>query len=242
MKKLLAFILIASTFLFFTPVYASSGITFDTSGVATSAAGTATLSYTVGAGAGAVMFIAVSCNSGETSCNFSTAPTYNGVSATEITETDDNNIAYSEVWYINNPTQGSAHNVSLTNSGGAGFKIYVTTYLGSSGLTGSGNNTASSNDLISTVTLNLTTQKNNSWTGSAISNNNGGTSGGTGTTVRQTGTSSGTGGIGDSNGAITPAGSTSMTWNFTNGDYAAVMWEIPPLNQNTFALYQFTDF
>lgn len=200
-------------------------ITFDTSGKASGSTGTATLSYTVGAGSGALMIIAISGQSADALFSFS-APTYNGVSGTHLTQISDNNNTYTDAWYINSPTQGSAHNISITNSAGGNFEMYVTTYLGTSGIP---NNSTTAQTSGSSVTLNITTAQDNSWTGSYLASQNSIPSAGTGTTARQTNTGP-NGGIGDSNGAIHPAGSTSMQWTFTSGAYSAVMFEIPVQN------------
>lgn len=202
-------------------------ISFDTSGkvAGTGNPSTATLSYTVGNGsAKSLMIIAVSTGSIATVFN---APIYNGVTATFLGEVDDNSVTRVLVWYINNPTQGSAHNVVVSVvSGGVTMEMFVSTYLGANiPSVNSSQNTGNGTSL----TLNLTTGQDNSWT--AIVGTGGGSlySAGTGTTVRQSIFAGTTGGLGDSNGVIHPAGSTSLGFSWSGGSQAwsALMFEIP---------------
>ncbi len=216
-------------------------ITNDTSASSGADANTTSLSYTVGAGSGAIMFIGVVSNL--FTDTITNPPTYNGVASTLVGSIDvPSNPATSQfLYYINNPPQGVSHTVSATLDSGTKIQLFVASYLGSPGIVTPNVNTGSVGGSAGTSTLSLTTLTNNAWTISLIGTyNNGNPAGnvtvGTGTTSRQilnATPSTMSSGIGDSNGAITPAGSYSMTWNWANVKAGMIIAEIPAQANNS---------
>lgn len=199
-------------------------IALDTSGKVGSSGGTATLSYTVGVANPSVMIISISRSSGLGITDL-TAPTFNGLTATLLQYVDDGS-AECSVWYINNPTQTTA-NVVCTSSFSE-FEMFVATYSGV-GMMSSTNFVSNSGGTATAISDTLLTQRNNSWIGIAVVNGGGNQTVGTGTTIRQSNNNGfQSGGLGDSNGPINPAASTTMGWNWDSGPqhYGIIMFEL----------------
>ncbi len=215
-------------------------ISYDTSAKATAAASSTSLSYTVGAGSGALMIIIVVSNTNADT--ISTAPTYNGVSATFLTS---HTIANSEantifIYYIPAPTQSSSQTVAASVVSGTGIKLYVVSYLGTAQFLNSNFSSVDAGGSPTSSTRSLTISAGNSWTVSVCGTlgpaNNPAVVASTGTTSRQTSTNTiqqngGTNmlsdSVGDSNGAV-GAGSYSMVWTFTSSDVSnQIMFEMP---------------
>lgn len=203
-------------------------VTFDTSAVSVASTSavhgtTHTLSYTVGSGAGAVLFVVVFSSNSSGATIFDSC-TYNGVSMTRMgTRT---NGAQIEVWYLNAPAQGAAHNIvgTITADQSNKLQIAALSYLGSGGFTG--NSTDSQVTSVSTITKTLDTTVDGSWVGYGVMNVGGPAANTAGGVDRQ---SYQFNVAGDTNSAKTPAGTVSVSFNGSNNSWAWFLWEIPPI-------------
>lgn len=178
---------------------------FTAGGGSTTASG----SYTCPGGSNRIMFISVSNFSGADDI---TTPTYAGVSATLIAKKGFNTLAspinYTYLYYLVAPTTGSnTLSVTRTNTT-SGMQIACTTYDGASQTSVPDSYNTGGTDDAATVATSTTTVADNCWVviGAGSQRNLTASSGVTlraGSGVQYV--------IGDSNGNITPAGSTSMT-------------------------------
>lgn len=154
-----------------------------------------------------------------------TSITYNGVAMTKaVFQPTNGSVHYysQSLWYLMNPSTGS-NTVSITTSSGnvTGFAMSYTGVQG--GYDASSNGAVTST---TTMTGSITTVADNCWAVMAISEGDGAASASTNFTARISATSEM---FGDSNAAITPAGSYNMTvtWGSTqNGGY--VMGSMSP--------------
>jgi hypothetical protein len=186
----------------------------DTNGTFNSGAGTTTqnVSYTVGATANAFLFLVFQSNI--TGLDKVTGVTYNAVAMTQLQKvTINGNARYCYYLFIASP-DGSAHNISITYSSNDSSFGRIASYNGvlQSGLDASqtrSTTTGPFNDAITTVA-------DNCWTVLGCTSVDGNWSAGAGSNaVVGSGTFAA---IFDSNAAITPAGSTTMT--VTNSVYS----------------------
>lgn len=152
--------------------------------------------------------------------------TYNGVSMTPAGTATNNSSEKAYLFYLLNPTSG-ANNVVVSVSASVGIRSCSVSYTGAQQ---SGQPDATSMGSIAagtTISGTLTTVANNDWIiGYSNSSTGGSPTASTGVTSRA---NTDTSRIGDSNGAITPAGAGTMT--FTNGasaDMNLVMMAISP--------------
>ena len=201
-------------------------IAYNTAGTATmspTSAGTSkTATLNVGSGTDRILWVGIA--TGDNTTDVTSSLTYNGVAMTKLVGRRLNtSTQYLTLWYLVNPTSGSN---TLTWTGSANEQyVYAafTVYTGVPSSTyGVGSNTASADETDGTLALTLTTQYNNAWTVSICrSTDYGDHSAGTGTTERAQLAIS----IGDSNGGITPVGSTTMNWTNipANGKIGGVM-------------------
>jgi len=152
--------------------------------------------------------------------------TYNGVSMTLVAEASAQSNIYSSMWYLIAPSTG-ANNIV------ASFASQTYDWCASASYTGvaqsgfpdassSGNNTSTS------ITGTVTTIADNAWTVMTPLCNAAGITGGTGTTVRAISPTNGRQAICDSNGDITPAGSSSLIVNCNNDSNAQVIVSMEP--------------
>lgn len=157
--------------------------------------------------------------------------TYNSISMTEIgTDVDDaSGNRHLSVWYLVNPTTG-AHNVVLTLNTSGNISAISASYTGAS-QTGQPDNTAAqptttTGDLITSIT----TVANNCWTILMVGGLGGlASSAGAGTTVRFDEFADLGLVYADSNGAISPAGSTSLELtNASSQEYFGRIISISP--------------
>ena len=156
-----------------------------------------------------------------------TGVTYNSVAMTLIaTSAGVASAGISQLWYLINPASG-ANTVTVTRTATANRLVG-----GSSSYTGakqSGQPDANTTEAVSSVTSNavtVTTIADNCWTVAGLDTSAGGVTAGAGTTLRQAVTDGSA--ILDSNAAITPAGSTSLSYNMTSGNTTVVMASIAP--------------
>lgn len=189
-------------------------ISFDAAVAATPTGGTSnTWSHTC-SGTNRILFVFVYLNSG--GADLVTGVTYNGVALTLIDKqgNSDSGNDWTYLFYLINPSTG-ANNVVVSASTSVGIFGMSSSYTGANQ---SGQPDASAKQTAAnggTVTTTLTTIANNCWTvlgsgGARI------TSASTGSTQRATDTAGSA--IYDSNGPITPPGSTSMSLTTAAGD------------------------
>lgn len=174
-----------------------------------------TYSFTVGSGTNRMLLVGVSSNG-------TTAPssvTYAGSSMTLIkTQTFNFGAAAGFLYAIVSPTSG-ANNIVITFAGSTNITSTAASYSGVFQSTTPDASTSNGTGGTSHV-LTLTTVANNCWT-FAWSHAGGAVSAGTGATLRsQSGQVSGSF---DSNGPITPPGSTSETINFPSSQAVSLM-------------------
>lgn len=181
-------------------------ISFDTAtGSNNSGASILTYSHTC-TGSNLMLFVGIWNEDGDTN----TGVTYNGVSMTLVGKhINQGSTWFQYLYYLVSPTTG-AHNVVISRSTSSGrLRGDSSSYAGVTVPSIDASNTGGSTS--SPLTISLTTVLNNCWTVIAASNGQA-VSAGSGTTARNgfSGVGGVLSGIGDSNGPITPAGSTSM--------------------------------
>jgi hypothetical protein len=178
-----------------------------------------TYSFTVGPISNGLLLVGVSLGS------LATTPTvtYNGVAMTLVNSASYNfGTGKSFLFALIAPPSG-AHNVVITPASTQTIRSSCASYSGvNQSVTPDASTTSSGTG--TTTTLTLTTIANSCWTfawsvGTA-------SSAGAGATLRSNSGQSAA--SFDSNGPITPAGSTSMTLNFTSSSYSAVMASFAP--------------
>ncbi len=192
-----------------------ANIVFDTSAKGT----LSPLSYTVGAGVGALLCVDVISSVGNPS-----GVTYNGVSMTEIFNGADSggNRTLSS-WYLYNPIQSSAQNIVV--SGATVFEIIAHSYL-NTGLIPITNFSFQAPSSGSSLVSTLTNVNSNSWNVVALWTGGSSPTAGTGVTLRQTVSGNF---VGDSNGTV-GSGTYSMTVTWSGGSqtFVSVQYEIQP--------------
>jgi hypothetical protein len=173
-----------------------------------------TVSYTCGAGANRALVVTVE---GQVNSDVITGATYAGASmalAAKIAPASSVQ-RYQYLFYLLNPASG-ANNVVISATGGNTYIIAC-----AADYTGVGSFDAVNSTTLGTsssfITLSLTTIADNCWTVFGWSGYSGGANtpfAGSGLTQRVFGAAFKDNGIGDSNGAVHPAGAYSMTENF----------------------------
>lgn len=176
---------------------------------------TYTASYTVGSGSNRLL---VCTSTGEDFGDEQHTATYNGVSMTLAVKFQrDTGIRWQYVFYLVNPASG-ANNVVITALASSVILLGCADYDGAKQ---SGQPDASDTVSVTATTGNitkaLTTVANNSWVILATEGYNSNTAplAGTGSTRRSFDATLGTWGLFDSNGPVTPAGSYSMSANYS---------------------------
>lgn len=166
-------------------------------------------------GSDRILFVAV-FNLG--SATLPSGITYNGVAMTMINSQDTDGGGYTEsLWYLVAPSTGANNIVTTWAVSNGLFNCIATSYTGAS-QTGQPDSSNTGLALgVTSITTNLTTVANNCWlvgyaraTGAFTFTN------GTNGFIRNTGMASGSVVMADSNGVITPAGSTGMTLGRTS--------------------------
>lgn len=204
-------------------------ISFDAATVATSVVST-TLTYAhTCTGSDRIIFVAVQ---GIISTDTITGVTYNGVALTLVNKIQLPSWRFIYLWYLIAPATG-ANNVVVTSSSSGNIDSCCSSYTGV-GQSGQPDNNATNNaSAVTTITTTLTTIADNCWSVLAEANDVGGSTAGSGTTLR----GSSTNGIAifDSNAAKTPAGSVSLIANIGgSGKMGTVMASFsPPSVANT---------
>lgn len=155
-----------------------------------------------------------------------TGVTWGGIACTLIRkQLRANNIGYTQLWYIVNPA--SSATVEITCSTAYLDAAFAQYYTGASQSGVPDSDNSNSTTPTNSITVSTTTVADNCWVVCAGLSDNGGISAGTGMTSR--GSYGGFAIAGDSNGAVTPAGSYSMTLNGTgNGNQILVMASFKP--------------
>lgn len=161
-----------------------------------------------------------------TNTDLTTGVTYNGVSMTRLDgRTSD---FYMTTYGLANPASG-ANSVVVTCSVATNIIPHSISYTGVNQtgqpeVLGRNNNTSSTS-----LTTTLSTSTDNSWTMKFMRKNTGGSAtAGAGTTVRVNDTTYGLH-CADSNGAITPAGSTSLILNHSTSSKWSLMYAFAPV-------------
>ena len=161
-----------------------------------------------------------------------TGITYNGVAMT-LGKGGTGGAGYGrpDLWYLINPATG-ANNVVITHSTTTNRLTGVSVSYTGAKQSGQPDASASNNVAsVTTMTTTLTSIADNSWTVMMADTSAAGETAGAGTTLRQAGSDASD--IWDSNGAITPAGSTSLIINFTSGNAGSAMISIAPAAAET---------
>lgn len=197
-------------------------ISFDNSAQAQKTSGdlsTLTYSYTVGSGSNRILFVGVFFSSVSDPLSSGTV-TYAGSAMTQVSGSPVH-FAFSwlYLYYILNPTSG-ANNIVITGVGasGVGISSVAASYAGAS-QSGQPDNTTTGNVPSGpSITLSLTPANDSDWTLflTIVANAGGIMNAGTNVTQRQQDATFGTL-LGDSNGAISPPVSYSMTGNVNGG-------------------------
>jgi hypothetical protein len=193
---------------------------YDTSTSSSTTGTSLTFAHTCSGGL-RVLFVAVDTNTADNT-DYVTGVTYAGVAMTRVDTFHSQGLGGTYFYMLVNPTLG-ANNVVISTSGSVAIYGTSASYMGMR-QTGQPN-VANGNalDPVSTLSVSVTTTKNDCWLISCVGKKNGSgatLSAGTGTTSRQILSFSG---IGDSNGTKTPAGSYSQAWNIDSATGLAVI-------------------
>ncbi|HNB88026.1 MAG TPA: hypothetical protein PLL38_15395, partial [Anaerolineales bacterium] len=105
---------------------------FDTSIRFTGTGNPLTQSYTIGSGGD---LLVVSIVAGGATSRTGGAPTYNGVALTQADATRTATETVTEMWYLVNPPNGAAYNISIPNNGGLTLYATASSYFAQSGYT-----------------------------------------------------------------------------------------------------------
>lgn len=230
MKKRL--VLLAFT-IFFLPSLASAAIAFDNGSGRNNGGATTTLKYshTTGVGTDRILWMAVIGNN--SAVDNITHVKYNGIPATQIgrrLNPDSGGTRWVYLYCLAAPSTG-ANTVEIKFAANQDFiGSFAASYTGAqqtcSGLASSTNATDGTFTATS-ITGTVTTVADNSWTVAAMANDTGNNTAQAGTTFRGTNTAFAQS-LGDSNGAITPAGATSLGATFSASDAAIVIAAFAP--------------
>jgi hypothetical protein len=207
MKKLL--VILPLLFLGFGfPSVSHAAIAYDNSADSGALSGTTlTYSYTVGTGSNRLLFISFYGGTTDTV----TGVTYNGVSATLVGKVQTPSDRWAYMYYLVNPASG-ANNIAINSSISIVGQITPSSYTGASQTAQPDAYSTNTYTAINHPIISLTTVADNSWT-IAFGRDSAGyaSTGDAGSTERQ---DSGGAHLYDSNGPITPAGSTSLGWTY----------------------------
>lgn len=207
-------------------------IAFDAATSSTQVTGTSlTFSHTVGSGTNRILFVAC----GLPTSDLISGVTYNGTALTLIgkSQAPSPNTRFVYLFYLINPTSG-AHNVVVTASSTSDdIEATASSYSGASVLGGIDNSTTNTTSGVTSITTSLTTVADNCWT--IIVGRTNGTTMVVGTGVTSRGNMGDTTAIvGDSNGIVHPAGSKSMTIQWSgSGSASVVMASFAPFSPTT---------
>jgi len=186
-----------------------------------------TFSYTVGSGSNRAIFVGVCA----ANTDIVSGVTYAGSSMTligKLLQPGPDRWAY--LFGMLNPSSG-ANNVVISCSSSADFiEGNASSYSGvkQSGLPDA-SNTQTYSSPVTSASISVTSIANNCWTVAALRGGNGSATGGTGTTMRDNQNQIA---LGDSNGPITPAGSTSLNFNFGSHVAVLIMASFAPASNN----------
>ncbi|NTW31404.1 MAG: hypothetical protein HGB12_02025 [Bacteroidetes bacterium] len=161
--------------------------------------------------------------------NFVTSITYNGIPMTQIGNQIDvlNNGGYHDkvfLFYLINPTSGT-NNIIVTYTSTNWQCVSAVSYTGAKQSLQPDNFANNGPTSTNSLTTTLSTVADNCWTILAGLSDNGNTSAGAGTTLRKTASNAA---IFDSNGPITPNGSTSLIFSAASENKVAVMASFAP--------------
>lgn len=211
---------------------------------ASQAAGVAfTFSYTVNSNSNGIITISVyTGDNAGSNHQYPSAVSYNGVACTVVagSKVTTAGIGTSSIWYLVAPATGS-NTVSVTvpttgsGSGASRIAAFVDSFTGASQI---GQGDGITNTAAGSTTLSLTTNTivDNSWSvGIFVSNQVAAPTASSGVTIRQSDTTLGNGSaMGDSNAAVTPVGSKTMTATGSSGSWIGSMLVIKPYTGKAF--------
>ena len=157
-----------------------------------------------------------------------TSVTYNGVAMTQIGKINNAGTDSTYLYYLIAPATG-ANDIVMTKSGTDLGYVIGSSYTGASQTGQPDASTTNTGATVTSLTTSVTTVADNTWTVLMMKASDSTNSAGTGTTLRIDGPGNDQTGIYDSNGAITPAGSTSLqTTAGTNRSWAHIMASFSP--------------
>lgn len=200
-------------------------IAFDaTTGAHALTATSLTIAHTT-AGSNRALIVGVACYNGGAAADIVTGVTYNGVAMTQLAKfgpADVNIEMY--IYGLLNPTSGT-NNIVISASASCNLYAENVSYTGvqRSGLPDASKTQGAT---ASPDTTTLTTIADNSWTVLFARASGASLAASTGSTLRHI--TDGDNGIFDSNGAITPAGSHSMTFTGAAGNCYSIMISLAP--------------
>lgn len=205
-------------------VTSTSSITYDNSATFTSDVnGNVSGSYTV---SGSNTLILACIWQGDGSGGFSGTVKYNGVNMTRLTTKGFNTLAsphnYEDLWYLIAPATGTHTFQTNGTSNDSGTVWVVASYTGVSQSGFPDAQATGGIDSGTSVATSVTTVADYAWTYQCGSSQRD-VSAGTGSTQRQNTSNGGGTGVFDSNGAVTPAGSHSMTMGLSASSVAGTI-------------------
>jgi hypothetical protein len=149
-------LMVALLIAFFSVQEAQAAHTYDTKLRGTGSANPQTLSYTCGSGT--TLLVLGIVTEGATA-RTGGAPTYNGVAMTQVDTTRTATETNVEMWYLANPSTGSAYDISVPNSNTLTLYLIASSYKAASGYTStldvSNGTTGSTADPSLSVTTNV---------------------------------------------------------------------------------------
>ena len=159
--------------------------------------------------------------------------TYNGTSLTSIANVEDTSGFFKlHFFYLLNPATGTNNLVATRGTNSGDFYLFGATYTGIKQTGQPDASTTNAQTSGTTQTTSLTTIANNSWSILFTSADSGGLAASTNSTLRGS-ILNGFSGLFDSNSAITPAGSFSMSTTMNSGLRTAIMVSFSPSASST---------
>lgn len=185
--------------------------------------GTLTLAFAMGSVSNGALVVFITSDTGSDSI---TGATYNGVAMTQVKKLQDtSNNSWNYLYLLLNPALGS-HNIVVSSSVSAFYYCQATSY---SGVNQSGQPDGTTSGFAASgtsITGTITTTADNCWGIAGVRSYVSSVSAGSNFVIRPNSNSIQ---MGDSNAPKTPAGSISMTANFSNGGNTIVMITLAPV-------------
>lgn len=216
------------------PSSTASNIAFDAA-TGGSALGAASLTYThTCTGSNRILF--VSAFSNLNTGNAVSGVTYAAVAMTKIGASISPNNQEGSLWYLVAPATGANSVVVTQGNAGGSIRSNSSSYTGARQPGGQPDNSTTNTNSGTSITATLSTIFDNCWTIMLAEADGASLTAGTGSTSRNI--QGGVYGIFDSNGAKTPAGSTSMTVTASSGNNGVIMASFRPVPTEPVKAYQ----